>query len=123
MLSQGVASLAQIDGRYPLEGDIAESLGAGEGLLASDQGALLVARRPEVLAEIGRDMPQPALVTERLGKPFGLAKGVEHRPVCCEGKERLTQVEPEIDRLLQRLAALWKMLESLQRLLEVCHCL
>src|SRR5262249_40631539 len=43
--------------------------------------------------------------------------------VCCEGKERLTQVEPEIDRLLQRLAALWKMLESLQRLLEVCHCL
>src|SRR5215471_4166809 len=102
-----MASLAQIDGRYPLDGDISKHLGAGEGPLASHQGALLVAHGPVILAEIGGDVPQAALVAERLSEHFGLTEGGEHRPVCCESKERMTQVEPEIDRLLQRLAALW----------------
>src|SRR5262249_9493224 len=123
ILSQDSAGLAQVESRYPLEGDITERLGAGKGPLTTHQGALLVARSPEILAEIGGDLPQAALVAERLGEHFGLAEGVEHRPVCCEGKEHLTQVEPEIDRLLQRRAALWQMRESLQRLLDVCHCL
>jgi hypothetical protein len=73
MVSRGHVCLTQVDIRDGLEGDIPKRLGAGESALARREGALLVGRRPEVLAHIGGNLPQPAMVVEGRGERVGFA--------------------------------------------------
>jgi hypothetical protein len=63
------------------------------------------------------------LIAERLGEGLGLAQAFEDRSVVSEHKERIAQVEPEIDGLLQGITTFREMLQSAQRLLEARHCL
>jgi hypothetical protein len=105
--------------RYGLESAVLERLGHGKSALARDQGALLVSRCPEVLAHIGRDLPQPAMVAQGRGEGIRFLQGVAHRSVCSERKKRLAQVQPEIDGLRESIATFWQLRQGCQRLLKI----
>src|SRR5215831_19715579 len=95
--------------RYDLQGEIAEGLSDGEGLLAGRDCAVVVSHVREMSAHIGGGPPQPRLVIERLGEGCSLAEVVEHPSEVFEVRERSPQVEPEVDGLLLRGAALREM--------------
>ena len=95
--------------RRDLQGEISERLSDGESVLAALDGAVVVPYLPEIVAHIGGDPPQPRLVVEGLGEGFRLTEVVEHLPEFSELPERIPQVEPEVDRLLHRDAALREM--------------
>src|SRR2546428_789699 len=61
---------------------------------------------------------QPELITDALGKNFGLAKVVEDLLVLVEGVERIAQVQPQIDPLLEGFTTLGEMREGSERLLK-----
>src|SRR5919108_467118 len=65
--------------------------------------------------------PQPPLIAQRLGEGLGLAQVVEDRPVVAEHKERMAQVEAQIDGLLQGITTFREMLQRAQGLLEARH--
>jgi hypothetical protein len=103
------------------QGEIAEGLSDGEGLLAIRDRAVIVPHLPTISAHIGRDPPQPRLVIEGRGEGGSLAQVVECLPEFSECHERIPEVEPEIDGLLLRGAILWEMPEGCQGLLEAHH--
>ena len=72
-------------------------------------------------SQIGEDPPQPALIAQRLGEGLGLAQVFEDRPVISERKERIAQVEAQIDGLLDGVTTVREMLQRTQRLLEARH--
>src|SRR5262245_65681177 len=70
---------------------------------------------------VGEDPPQSTLIAQSLGEGLGLAQVFEDRPAVSECKERIAQVEPEIDGLLNDVTTFREMLQSAQRLLEARH--
>ena len=90
-------------------------------MLAGLDRAVMVPHLPEISAHIGGNPPQSRLVVEGLGEGCSLAQVVEHLPDFSECPERTPQVEPEVDGLLLRGAALREMLEGCQCLLEARH--
>jgi hypothetical protein len=66
--------------RHDLQGEIAEALSHGKGVLAGRDGAIVVPHPHAIAAHIGRDPSQPRLVVEGLGKGASLAEGVERLP-------------------------------------------
>ena len=71
------------------------------------------------VAHIGRHPSEPPLVVERPGQGFGFPEIPLDPREFCQREERVSQVEADIDGLLQRLASLGEMGQRRQRLLEV----
>src|SRR6266436_5450573 len=71
---------------------------------------------------VGGNPPFPVLVADPFGKNFGLTKVVEDSPVLSEWVERIAQIHPEIDTLLNRFATFGQMREGFERLLESRDC-
>jgi len=90
----------------------------GEGVLARRDRAVVVPHRREMSAHIGGGPPQPRPVVEGLSEGCRLAEVVEHLPVISVVRERSPQVEPEVDGLLLRGAALREMRQGCEGLLE-----
>ena len=90
--------------RLDLEGKIPEGLSNAEGTLAECEGAFSLTPGPEIFGHKGDDPPEPALIVQGLGKGFGLAQVIEELLVVSQGKERVSEGDPEIDRLLMGLA-------------------
>ena len=55
-----------------------ERCGQGQGALAVVDGAVHLARPPEIGAHLGVDPPESQWVAERLGEGLGAAQVVEH---------------------------------------------
>src|SRR5712691_11839754 len=72
-------------------------------------------------SHVREDPPQPTLIAQRLGERLGLAQVFEDPSLVLEYKERIAQVEPEIDGLLEGLTTFRKMLQRAQRLFEARH--
>ena len=72
---------------------------------------------------VGEDPPQPTLIAQSLGEGLGLAQVFEDWSMVSERKERVAQVEPEIDGLFQGVTIFWEMLQCSQCLLKVGHSL
>src|SRR5262249_52071661 len=121
MVAQKMIGPTQGMMHHGLQGDISEGLSHGEGVLAGRDRSIMVPHIIEISAHIGRDSPQPRLVVDGLGESFSLAQVVEHLPEFSESPERIPQVEPEVDSLLLRGAALWEMFEGCQSLLAARH--
>ena len=64
------------------------------------------------------DPAAPAVVVQPLGKGLGLAQALQHPPAFAELNQHRTQLEAEIEALLQRGSGLRQRLEDMQRLLE-----
>ena len=94
--------------RLDPEGKILEGLSNAEGTLAECKGALSLAHGPEIFGHKGDDPPEPAFITQGLGKGFGLTQVIKELLVVSQRKERVSEVNPEIDPLLVCLAALWE---------------
>ncbi len=60
-----------------LEADMPERCGQGQGALAVDDGAVHLARHPEIVAQLGVDPPEPQGIAQRLGEGLGAAQVVE----------------------------------------------
>ena len=72
-----------------LEADMPEPCGQVQGALGVNDGAVHIARHPEIGAHGGVDPPEPQVVTERLGQGFSTAQVVEYPPRCfSQGIER-----------------------------------
>jgi hypothetical protein len=104
-----------------LEGRIPHELGDVEGALAGCDGPVRLAAQPEILTHEREDQPEPALIGERLSQLLGLGQVLEDPPEISERLQRVAEIEPEINGLLDRLTAPREVPESLQRLLEVSH--
>ena len=74
------------------------------------------------MPETARPVPV-ARVIESLGQGLGFAQQREDTPRVAQWRERHTQSEPEINRLLARVARLRQMWQGIERLLEVPHSL
>ena len=59
------------------------------------------------------------MITEGLSESLGLAQTRQDRPQVAQRKERRAQGEPEVDRLLMRVARLRQMRQGPERLPEV----
>ena len=64
------------------------------------------------------DPAAPAIVVQPLGESLGLAQTLQHLPASAELAQHRTQLETELEALLQRGPALRQRLEEMQRLLE-----
>src|SRR5262245_23675536 len=71
---------------------------------------------------VGGNPSFPVLVADPFGENFGRAKVVEDSPVLSEWVERIAQIHPEIDTLLNRFATVGQMREGFERLLESHDC-
>src|SRR6266571_2815187 len=121
IVAQGEVGEAQEEGRHHLEGKILAGHGNGESTLSGLNGASLVTRGAEVVAQIGGDPAQSAVIVQGRGEPFGFAQVFKYRLKCSERNERIAHVEPQINGLLAPFLTLWKMPCGNQRLLEACH--
>src|SRR5262245_30461766 len=106
MLAQNMVGHTQVVLSHDLQGAIAEALSYGEGVRCGRDHLVMVPHLPEISAHIGRDPPQPWLVVEGFSEGCSLAEVVEHLPEFSDSPERMPQVEPEVDGLLLRGAAL-----------------
>src|SRR5262245_11218028 len=121
MVAQSMVGHTQEVMRQDLQSEISEGLSDGEGLLAGSDRAVVVPYLSKIAAHIGRDPSQPWLVVKGLGEGGSLAEVVEHLPEFPECYERSPQVEPEVDGLLLRGAALREMREGCQGLFAARH--
>ena len=85
---------------------VAERLGEGEGPLAHVHRPVLVAQVIEGVHQHGQDPREPVAVPEALRERLGLPQVFQRSPVLTERVEHLAQVQPDVDGLLGRLAAL-----------------
>ena len=75
--------------------------GQGQGTLAVDDGAVHLARHPDIVAHLGIDPPEPQGITQRLGEGLGAAQVVEEPLMSfAQGIERSAYAEMEVDSLL-----------------------
>src|SRR3989442_13881117 len=68
----------------------------------------------------GGNPSQPALIADALSKSFGLTQAAEDLRELSEGSERIANIQPKIDTLLDRFATLREMCESRKSVLEAC---
>ena len=78
----------------------------------------MVAHPRKELAHVGGELSEAALVAEGLREGFRLPQMLDQSRQLPQGPERVAQVETQIDRLLDDLAALGKMAEGLKSLFE-----
>ena len=62
---------------------------------------------PKALAQVDRRPRGPPLIIQRLGETLGFPEMVKHRFRLAEREEGASEIEAQIDRLLQRLTGLW----------------
>ena len=65
-----------------LEANMPKRCSQGQGTLAVVDGAVHLARQPEIVAHSGVDPPESQLIAERLGEGLGAAQVIEH-PLKC----------------------------------------
>ena len=72
-----------------LEAHMPKRGGQGQGALAVVDGTVHLACPPERGAHLGVDLPEPQLITQRLGEGLGVVQMVEYPPRgFCQGTER-----------------------------------
>ena len=101
-----------------LQADVPQGCGNGQRALGGHQSFVNMALIPQTHRQIARELSQPALIAERLGKRFRLAQVVEEPRLLVEGMQRIAQVEAEIDGLLAHGTSVGEMLEGRQGLLK-----
>jgi hypothetical protein len=106
--------------RHP-ERTIAKRLGDGLGALAEPERVRRMPGDPKVVTQVDGELPESPLIVERPGQAFGFTEAGEDPPEFSQRKQCRSQVEPQIDGLLQRLAGLGQMPERRQRLFEAAH--
>jgi len=106
---------------YGLQPPIPEIVANLEAALRSLDGPGMLPGLRELPGQIGGYPPQTAAVVQDGGDLFGLAEALED-PMRSGPNERVAHVEPEVDGLLEPLAALRKMSQSHKRLLEARRC-
>src|SRR3989441_5827468 len=108
--------------RYDPKGEIPTDGGGGEAAVARLDGAVEIARSPEMERHEGGDPSQPALIADLLGENLTFAKVIEDSLELSERVERIAKLQQEINPLLDRSSALREMPESFERLLEARDC-
>src|SRR5262249_24919320 len=93
----------------------------GESPLASRNSALMLTYGREGNTEIGSNLSDPLEIAQPLGEGLGGAQVVRHPLVFTKRQQGITQVKPQIDSLLQRVAALREMGQRRQRLVKIRH--
>src|SRR5262249_30908786 len=109
ILADGVVDLAQTEMQLDLEREVAEGSDKGKSTLAIFNGAVIVAHHKASSAQIGGDSRQSRWIVEGLGEGFGFTEAGKDSRVFSKWKKGITQVEPDIDGLLDRVALLGQM--------------
>jgi hypothetical protein len=110
IVARGEAVRAGIEIRANLEWEIPKRVSDDLSLLGTRTGFSRMASHPEKVLHVDRRVPDPPLIPERLSHGFGFAKIPDHPVELSERPQRSSEVEAEIDGLLQRLAGLRQML-------------
>jgi hypothetical protein len=121
IVPQAVVDNPQVILRRHGEANIPQVCGNGQGTLAGREGAVRVACHQKLGEQIGRDPPQPVLITQGFGKGLGFLQGDEEPPEFAQRVERIALREAEINSLLSGVLTLWELVQRLQRLLEKPH--
>src|SRR6516164_6498516 len=79
IVAQGEAGHPQVEIRRDLELKIVNRRGDGLAAQAERAGFRRVTSDPEIVAHVGRDPPEPSLITERPSQAFGGAEMPEAR--------------------------------------------
>ena len=106
-----------------LNSEVKNVVGHGqvEGTLTGRDGAVMSAREHEVDAHITRNSPQPMGIIQGLGEGLGSLHVVKYAFVFPEGKQRITQVQTEINILRHPVVAFRKVLEGIESLLKISY--
>ncbi len=78
----------------------------------------MLAHGREVDTQIGGDPPEPLGIAQSLGEGLGGAHVIEDPRLFAEWQQGIAQVEPQIDGLFQRVAALGEVRQGCERLLK-----
>ena len=92
--------------------------GQGEGMLASHNGAIVLAHDREADAQVAGNPSEPLVIPQPLGESLGSVQVAENACVCIEWQQDITQVVSQIDGLLDGVTALGEPRQGGQRLLE-----
>ena len=76
-----------------MKAEIPYGHGDSAGALGGLDGLLLVTRLPEILAQIGGDLPQPTLIAQGHGEGFSFLQMIEDLCEFRELEERRAQIE------------------------------
>src|SRR5882724_2930554 len=117
-VSPVVADLSQAQSCHDLEREVLTSLGDGKGAITRLHRAVEITRYPEIVRQGGRDPSQPALIVDPHGEHLAFAEVVEDFPEFSKVVERISEVQSEIDTLLDRFSTLGEMCEGCERLFE-----
>ncbi len=82
-MSQARAALSRHFGYpdfRPAQAGVVRSVLTGQDTLAVVDGAIHLARQPEIVAHSGVDPPESQLIAERLGEGLGAAQVIMHPP-------------------------------------------
>ena len=121
VFGSGKVDLAEPGGRHYLQAVISDFAGNRERTLSPLDRLVLVAGQTEVVGQICRHPPKPALIGEGRRERLCFIETFADGPELAERLQRVTEFEPEIDRLLAQLATLGQVLDGGQGLVEPDH--
>src|SRR3989441_4369293 len=107
--------------RHDLELRVSQPARDGDSTLAHRNDRVEVTHQAVVLTHEGGHLPEPALIVQGRSLSLGVAEVIEDPFRLAERMQRVAEIEADIDCTLDHLAALRKVLEGAQGLLEACH--
>src|SRR5437870_4735725 len=106
VLTQRIVGLAEPILRDDLEREVLEGRGDGQGAKAGLDAAVVLSCPDERLTQVGRDLAQPALITDRLGQALRFVEVFEEPLDLTQRPQGVAQAEPEVDGLLLPISTL-----------------
>src|SRR6185436_2987559 len=101
--------------------EVFETGGGGQAALRAVDRAVMLSCDEEVGAHVGEDTGQPVSIAECGRQRLGGADVLDHPIVLAERHVSVAEVQPQVDRLFERLAALREMLQDDQRVVTISY--
>jgi hypothetical protein len=110
---------AQVQVRF--EPEVVQTSGHGQAALGAVERSAVLSRNEEVAACVGQDSREPDPIAKCRRQRLGGADVLNHSIVFTEYHVCIAKVAPHIDRLLDRVVALWEVLQGDECLIQVRH--
>src|SRR5437016_396789 len=111
VVTENEARLPDVEVAGDFERQVSQRFGDDLSALGARQGFARLADLPEVGAHIDRHPAEAPLVTQLVREPLGVTEKSEGALQLADGVERISEIEAQVDRLLQDLGRLPQMLQ------------
>ena len=111
IVANGVTTPPQVPSRPGRGGEIPERFSDGESPFTDFNGPRVITNQEEAFRHTCEDPSQPLSITQGLRQRLALALEVKDRSDFPQRCERASEIEPEVNCQLKRVASLWEMFE------------